>query len=217
MNAALILSGGSGQRFQSALPKQYHKILGKMVIEYAIEAAMNAKSIDTIVIAAHPSKAVKRLQTLYPSVVFVPAGEKRNETLKNGLMYLNEAACERVIIMDAVRPLVTGELIDTYIRLISEGYHAVTTAQAITDSLGCLDMHAVDRSRYYLMQSPESYDFPLLYAHFDSESPLTEVAQQLPEEIRLMKYYDFPENLKLTYPWEKQYIASLLRKRRNRN
>ena len=33
MNAALILSGGAGRRFGSALPKQYHKIGGRTGIE----------------------------------------------------------------------------------------------------------------------------------------------------------------------------------------
>lgn len=214
MNAALILSGGSGQRFQSALPKQYHKILGKMVIEYVCEAALKAENIDCVLIAGAPCPALSRLIEKYPSLHTAPGGNTRNETLKNGLTALNRMNCARVIIMDAVRPLVTGQLIDTYMRFLADGYHAVTTAQPITDSLGCLDAHEVDRSRYYLMQSPEAYDFPLLYQYFHENSLLTEVAHQLPRDIRLMRYYDFPENPKLTYPWEKPYIASAIKARR---
>ncbi|MBQ6716676.1 MAG: 2-C-methyl-D-erythritol 4-phosphate cytidylyltransferase, partial [Clostridia bacterium] len=65
MNAALILSGGSGQRFQSALPKQYHKILGKMVIEYVIAEALQAKKIDCVMIAGAMEKcsSSNRLRT----------------------------------------------------------------------------------------------------------------------------------------------------------
>lgn len=215
MNACLILSGGSGQRFHSSLPKQYHKILGKMVIEYVIEAAMTAKTIDTIIVAGAACAPLSHLKQKYP-IQIAPGGSTRNETLCNGLTLLNTMETERVIIMDAVRPLVTGKLIDEYMRLIESGYHAVTTAQPITDSLGCHDLHTVDRSRYYLMQSPEAYDFPLLFKHFDKNSRLTEVAHQLPENIRLKLYYDFPENPKLTYPWEKPYIASAIRARRQK-
>ena len=213
MNAAMILSGGSGQRFQSALPKQYHRILGKMVIEYVVEAALSAKKIDTVLIVGAPSPALKRLLKKYPCVITAPGGSKRNETILNGLHTLNDLSCDKVVILDAVRPLVTGELLDTYISLLEEGQEAVSTVQPITDSLGCLDAHEVDRSRYYLMQSPEAYDFHLLYRHFDPESPLTEVAHQLPKGLKLALYKDFPENPKLTYPWEKTYIAHCIRKR----
>ena len=143
-----------------------------------------------------------------------PAGAVRNETLRHGLDALNALGCARVVILDAVRPLVTPELLDEYLRLIGEGWDAVSTVQPITDSLGCLDAHEVDRSRYYLMQSPEAYNFPLLYAHFRPDSPLTEVAHQLPADSRLYLYRDFPENPKLTYPWEKAQIAQALKARR---
>lgn len=213
MNAALILSGGSGQRFKSSLPKQYHRILGKMVIEYVVEAALEAKKIDCVLIAGAACPSLERLLKKYPSVKSVPGGKKRNETILNGLHALHEMNCERVIILDAVRPLVTGQLMDEYISLLESGQEAVSTVQPITDSLGCLDMHEVDRSRYYLMQSPEAYDFHLLYRHFDPESPLTEVAHQLPKGLKLTLYRNFPENPKLTYPWEKTYIAHSLRQR----
>lgn len=214
MNAALILSGGSGQRFNSALPKQYHRILGKPVIEYVIEAAVNASKIDCIMIAGAEHPILTKLLIGHPSVKRVPGGKKRNETILNGLNALKELSCRRVVILDAVRPLVTCELIDTYISFLENGQDAVSTVQPITDSLGCLDMHEVDRSRYYLMQSPEAYDFDLLYSHFDPQSPLTEVAHQLPKDLKLTLYRDFPENPKLTYPWDKTYIAHSLRQRR---
>ncbi|MBE5792720.1 MAG: hypothetical protein E7322_11315 [Clostridiales bacterium] len=213
MNAALILSGGSGQRFQSALPKQYHKILGKMVIEYVIEEALQAKKIDCVMIAGAMCPSLAGILKKHPEIKCVPGGKKRNETILNGLHALNELSCERVIILDAVRPLVTSDLMDAYISLIENGQEAVSTVQPITDSLGCLDMHEVDRSRYYLMQSPEAYDFKLLYRHFDPDSPLTEVAHQLPKGLKITLYRDFPENPKLTYPWEKTYIAHALRQR----
>lgn len=45
-------------------------------------------------------------------------------------------------------------------------------------------------------------------------APLTEVAHQLPADSRLYLYRDFPENPKLTYPWEKAQIAQALKARR---
>ena len=215
MNAVLILSGGSGTRFQSALPKQYHRIGGKMVIEYVLEAARAARLADaTLVVGA----ACRPLDALLASYDFLtaPGGSTRNESLKNGLDALKPLGADAVVILDAVRPLVTGALIDEYFSLIQSGWDAVSTAQPITDSLGCLDTHTCDRSRYYLMQSPEAYAFELLFRSFRADSPLTEVAQQLPEESRLYLYRDFPLNPKLTYPFEKAYIAQALKMTRNK-
>ena len=214
MNAALILSGGCGKRFGSTVPKQYHLARWKMVIEYVIEAAETATSIDTILIVASlPCDKLNRLKIRHKFEV-TEGGERRNDSLKNGLDWLKSRGCDNVIVLDAVRPMVTGKLIDQYMhRLTDEGYDAVSTAQVITDSLGCYDLHEVDRSRYYLMQSPEAYRFDLLYEHFDRDSKLTEVAQQLPRDSRVFLNFDFQNNIKLTYPWELSYIELALRNR----
>ncbi len=212
MNAVLILSGGVGARFGAAVPKQYTRIRRKMVIEYVIQAAQSAKTADAVLVAGADCPPLRALQRKY-GFRTAPGGATRNETLRSGLHALRELGCARVVILDAVRPLVTGELIDEYLRLLAGGYDAVSTVQPITDSLGCLDCHEVDRSRYYLMQSPEGYDLPLLLRHFDPASPLTEVAHQLPADSRICLYRDFPENPKLTYPWEKPAIAQALKER----
>ncbi len=212
MNAALILSGGVGARFGANVPKQYVRIRRRMVIEYVIRAAQSAASIDVVMVAGAACPQLTALQKKY-GFVTAPGGAARNETLLNGLTALRGMGCERVVILDAVRPLVTGELLDEYIRILQAGADAVSTVQPITDSLGCLDCHEVDRTRYYLMQSPEGYDLPLLLQHFDPGSPLTEVAHQLPETSRIHLYRDFPENPKLTYPWEKESIAQALKLR----
>lgn len=211
-NAALILSGGVGARFGASVPKQYTRIRRKMVIEYVIEAAKAANSIDVVMVAGTDCPQMRSLQKKH-SFRTAPGGSVRNETLLNGLRALRELGCERVIILDAVRPLVTGALLDEYIHLLETGWDAVSTVQPITDSLGCLDMHEVDRSRYYLMQSPEGYALTKLLQYFDPASPLTEVAHQLPADSKIYLYRNFPENPKLTYPWEKNAIAQALKER----
>lgn len=51
MNIVAILANGVGERFASNIPKQFHSINGKMVIEYVIEAALSSKKTDKIIIA----------------------------------------------------------------------------------------------------------------------------------------------------------------------
>lgn len=46
MQVVLILGGGIGKRFGTVLPKQYNLIDGKPVIDYVIEAALQARQTD---------------------------------------------------------------------------------------------------------------------------------------------------------------------------
>ena len=217
MNIVAILANGTGQRFGSNIPKQFHKINGKMVIEYVIESIVSSKTIDKLVIATNVEANSVYLADVCNenNIDLIEGGDTRNRTLKNVLDYINDNYdAEKLIVCDAVRPMITGELIDNYFAILSKN-DAVVTAQKITDSLGCYDFQKVDRERYYLMQSPEGFKFKLLYDSFDSESPLTEVTQQLPENSNIHLCFDFNNNFKLTYPADLKYLEALVTARDN--
>ena len=161
MNVVVILASGVGSRFGSNVPKQFHKINGKMVIEYVVDAIFEAKTVDKILIVTNIEANKSYLTNLAADdrVDFVNGGETRNYSLVNALQYINDNYdCDKVIVCDAVRPMITGELMDKYFAFLDDNA-AVVTAQAITDSLGCYDIQKVYRDRYYLMQSPEGFDF----------------------------------------------------------
>jgi 2-C-methyl-D-erythritol 4-phosphate cytidylyltransferase len=197
MNIALIVSGGIGRRFNDALPKQYQLISGRQVISFVVDAAKKARAIDKIVIAAH-KKYEAMLRKMY-GVDWTESGAERNQTIRNGLEYIKKRySCEKIIILDAVRPLVTSALIEKYMALLDE-YDSITTAKKITDSLGCYDMYEVDRERYYLMSSPEAFKFDLLYTYMNAESHLTEIIQQFPRNTKVYLNFDTFNNVKITY------------------
>ena len=52
MNIALILSGGTGTRAGTSIPKQYVEVCGKPVISYCIETLSRHSRIDALLIAA---------------------------------------------------------------------------------------------------------------------------------------------------------------------
>lgn len=217
MNTVAILANGVGARFGSNVPKQFHKVNGKMVIEYVIESILQAKSVDKIVIATNVEANSVYLADICEScnIDLVEGGSTRNRTLKNVIDYIDaNYDCKKMIVCDAVRPMITGELMDKYFDML-DGKAAVVTAQKITDSLGCYKFQKVNREDYYLMQSPEGFDFPLLRDNFDSESILTEVTQQLPENSEIELYFDFNNNIKLTYPADLKYLEALIKDREN--
>lgn len=217
MNIVAILANGVGSRFGSNVPKQFHKINGKMVIEYVIESILEGKKVDKIVVATNVEANSVYLADICEqnNIDLVEGGSTRNRTLRNVLNYIDSKYdCKKLIVCDAVRPMITGELMDTYFKKL-DCSAAVVTAQKITDSLGCYDFQKVNRERYYLMQSPEGFDFGLLNDSFDSESELTEVTQQLPENSKIELYFDFNNNFKLTYPADLKYLEALIKDREN--
>ena len=212
-NITTILANGTGQRFMSSVPKQFHKINDKMIIEYVIEAAKTSKTNDKIVIATNQKAFCDYLKILsdkYP-VEFLEGGDTRNQTLNNVLTYIKQQYpdSEKLIVCDAVRPLLSAELIDQYFSLLDD-YDAVVTAQHITDSLGSYLFKEVDRSQYYLMQSPEAFRFPLLSSVFNENSNLTEVTQQLPDGSSIYLNFEFVNNYKLTYPEDLVFLKTMI-------
>ena len=211
MNIGMILSGGSGSRFGSNIPKQYCLMGGKPVICYVYDAMQQSGVIDKVVIAAAPEYVNDPfLHQICPEADIIAGGSTRNNTIKKSLDHIHNTYpdCQKIISTDAVRPLITAVQVKSYIDRLDE-YDAVNTSQEITDSLGCRDSHICYRNRYYLMQSPEAFSFPLLYQYFDENSKLTEVIHQLPADTKIYLDFDYPYNIKITFPHDIQ-IAEIL-------
>ena len=217
MNIVAILANGVGNRFGSNIPKQFHKVNGKMVIEYVIDSILASESIDKLVIATNVEANSVYLADICSekNIDLISGGDTRNRSLKKVIDYIDKTyECNKLIVCDAVRPMITDKLIDSYFAFLNDN-DAVVTAQKITDSLGSYDFQKVDRERFYLMQSPEAFSFKILRDNFDSESTLTEVTQQLPENSKIHLYFDFNNNFKLTYPADLKYLEALITARDN--
>ena len=214
-NIGILLSGGVGSRFGSHLPKQYTLLNNQEVISYSINAFKESKVLDDFIVVAGENEIQSNILLDKYHVRTVLGGDTRNKSLMNGLTYINDQIpdCEFVFIHEAARPFLRAEIIDSYLEYLHEGYDAVITAQKITASLGSEDMWVVDRSRYFLVEAPEAFRFKLLWVNFNADSAITATVQQLPENIKLMKYYDFPNNHKLTYPSDIEVMESLLKKK----
>ncbi len=210
MNICLILSGGVGKRFGAARPKQYQLINGRPVIDYVISACMGSKKADKIVVVCDPQFIELSPLLSSPDIDKVPNGKERYDSLNNGLMHIKENYdCKNVCIFDAVAPLVRPDLIDEYFEKLDEN-DCVITSQKITGELGNYNFDIMDRNDYYITQSPESFRFNLLMEHFSTDFPSTELANQLPKNAKRYLYFDFKDNIKITYDFQLKYIEFIL-------
>ena len=197
-NIIMITAGGVGARFGSSVPKQYIEINGRQVISYVIEACKKSIEADAILVVAHPSYH-EEIVAEY-GVDVTSSGQELNVTKRNGIDYIRDhSACEKLVVVDAVRPTVDTGVLDSFFRRLDD-YDAVACARKITDSLGRYGEWIVNREEYYTLSAPEGFSFRLIDKYFKADSPYTESIQQLPQTSKVYLDFDVPYFDKLTYP-----------------
>ena len=54
--AAVVMAGGLGTRMRSAVPKHFHPILGRRMVDWVIEAGHGAGASPLVVVASPPAR-----------------------------------------------------------------------------------------------------------------------------------------------------------------
>lgn len=213
MNVAIILSGGVGSRFGSKIPKQYLDLCGKPVINYVMEAAFSSETIDEIVLVIDkeylPLVDIKENKKVH----IVPNGKERVYSVKNALDFIKEEIpeCNNIIILQAVSPFVTPHLIEKYFEALNI-YDVVTTAEKCVGEIFNVNKYEkINRKDYYFCQSPEAFKFKDLYQALDVNSPYTELIYHYKKEPKIYYYFDFENNIKLTYKADLEYANFLMK------
>lgn len=211
-NIIMITAGGVGQRFGANVPKQYLLLNGRPVISYVIEACQKSRLADSILVVADPAYH-EELRSVY-GVDVADNGPELNITKRNGFDHIRaHSSCEKLIVVEAVRPSIGPEVLDKTFALLDE-YDAVACARRITDSLGRYGQWVVDRAEYYTLNPPEGFRFPLLDSCFRADSAYTESIQQLPESARVYLNFDVPYFDKITYPEDFVKAEAMMRWRK---
>lgn len=211
MNIVIVMSGGVGMRFGAAIPKQYHLIAGRPVIDYVLDAVDASKKTDRVVIVMDQHWINHSRKIREGKYDIAPNGATRVESLFNGMKLIHEKyTCKKIVIVDAVGPFLYSDLIDDYFDKL-DFFDAVITAQKITG--GFTDVHdsRLDREQYIITQSPEGFRFELLWRNYDINFPYQETAGMLPDGSKRFYNYEFKNNLKITYDFELAYAEFMLK------
>src|SRR5471030_3156463 len=113
---AIIVAGGSGSRMHSSVPKQFLLLNGLPVLMHTINAFHDCETHPEIIVAL-PSDSHDYWNALCVSHNFdishqlISGGETRFHSVKNGLGLINDEDAI-VAVHDAVRPLISKEIID---------------------------------------------------------------------------------------------------------
>jgi ribitol-5-phosphate 2-dehydrogenase (NADP+) / D-ribitol-5-phosphate cytidylyltransferase len=167
--SSLLLIGGTGARFKSSLPKQFHVVAGKKIYLHTLDAFIQTNLCDEIILVCHRDwiETVKSETSHIEKIKIkvVEGGLSRQESSFNGL-----SACSHkdiVLIHDAVRPFVTKEIILNNIEMAIQ-YGAVDTCIKSSDTLVQIkDDNTIekipDRSKFMRGQTPQTFQYDLIY------------------------------------------------------
>lgn len=179
MNIAMLIAGGSGARMGQDIPKQFLNVYDRPVIIYTLEAFQNHPNIDAIMVVC-----VKGWETILSAYAkqfnitklkwIAEGGENGQSSIRNGVEMLSsdsETSDEDIILIhDAIRPMVSADIISDCIKTCTEKGSAITVipcaeAMLITDNRE--DSSALmDRNSLVRTQTPQAFPLSkLVWAH----------------------------------------------------
>lgn len=180
MAIALILSGGTGTRLGTDIPKQYLKVNGKPIIFYCIDQLLFHKEINAIQIVASKQwhkTIIDGLETYtccYANNIkkfqgFSHPGKTRQLSIYNALTDILSYAQESdtVLIHDAARPMISTQMITNCLAAMRD-YDGVVPVLPMKDtiyqSIDGKNINAlVKRNEIYAGQAPEAFRLGLYY------------------------------------------------------
>ncbi len=220
MEIALIVAGGSGQRMQTDIPKQFIKINGLPVLMHTISAFRNY-SIPIQIILVLPDNEIENWKALVSQFEFedvnkiVSGGKTRFRSVQNGLKFVQEN--DLVAIHDGVRPMITKNIIRENF-LTAEKYGNAVTAVSIKDSLRKISQgisSSVDRNDFRIVQTPQTFKGDVILKAYkqDYKSSFTDDASVVENDgVRIHLVDGDYRNIKLTTSEDLESISISMRK-----
>ena len=220
---ALVVAGGKGTRISSKTPKQFLELNGLPVLMHTL-LTFYRYSQDITVILVLPEDDLQTWQSLCARYKFTQplilqkGGETRFQSVKKGLEKIENDGL--VAIHDGVRPLVSENIIATSFRLAAVHQSAIA-AMPLKESIRMIDhdnTKAVDRSKYRLIQTPQTFSVSLIKKAYEMQEDLSltddaSVAENSGHVISLFE--GSYENVKITTT-EDLIIAEALLKARQK-
>lgn len=182
MNIALLIAGGVGNRMYQEIPKQFINVYDKPIIVYTLEAFQKHPNIDAIEVvcldgwheilwAYCRQFGITKLENI------VSGGKNGQDSIRNGLIDLHKRHDDDTIVLihDAIRPMVSADIISDNIHICEKYGNAITVipcAEAMLKTDNSIDStEQVQRDNLKRTQTPQSFRLgEILSIHKDALS-----------------------------------------------
>jgi 2-C-methyl-D-erythritol 4-phosphate cytidylyltransferase len=225
---AVVLAGGSGERFGTPVPKQLLPLAGRPMIEHSVAAFERAPAVDRIlvVMAAGHADEVRALLKAggYAKLSnVIDGGPTRTASTRRAIAELGQDECD-VLFHDAARPLVSQQTIAACAAALA-AHPAVGVAVPSSDTIAVVTdgvMTAIpSRDSLARCQTPQGFRLSVIRRAYQladadprfGERPATDdcgiVLRYLPE-LGVHVVPGSERNLKITYPRDLRIAEALL-------
>lgn len=167
-NICLIIAGGSGSRMHQDIPKQFLTVNERPVIVYTLEAFERHPQIDAIAVVCIQGWeqvlwAYAKQFNITKLQYIIPGGVNGQESIRNGVFELEKHFNpeDYVLVHDAIRPLVSEEIITDCIQVANKYGNAVTVipcAEAMLETEdGVVSTGSYPRDCLKRTQTPQAF------------------------------------------------------------
>lgn len=222
---ALIVGAGRGNRFGSALPKQYTSIGDKTVLEYSVACLNHERICDLTLVIAQDDEIAKTLAFDFDKPIhFAIGGAERFLSVKAGVEHIiNHGAGldDWILIHDGARPCLPVQDLTNLIHALDGLTDEVGAilATPVADTLKFVQndniKHTISREHLYQAQTPQVFRAGALMSMLDDVCDkglmITDEAsgfEQLGQTVNIV--IGSRQNIKLTYPDDVVMIQALL-------
>lgn len=231
-NIALIIAGGVGARMHQDIPKQFINVQDKPVIVYTLEAFQKHPNIDEIEVVCLDGwhdilRAYAKQFGITKLKNIVNGGESGLLSIRNGLFDIAtryDDDDDIVLIHDAIRPMVSQEIISDNIRVCRQKGNAITVIPCTAvmlktnDSITSNDM--IPRDNLKITQTPQTFFLKdIISAHKEAiekgiDNSLASCSLYIELGRKLYLSIGSEKNIKLTTSEDIEIFTALLQTQR---
>ncbi len=225
MNHAIILAAGKGKRMNNNINKILLLLNEKPIIYHSIKPFEDSPLIDKILVIANKDDIID-LNSMLKTNNFkkieriIEGGEKRQDSVYNGLKFLKNAKQDDIIIIhNAANPFISSSLIEEVIHTAKE-CNACAVAFKAEDTIKEADennmvIKTLDRKRLWQMQTPQAAKYRLMVRAFVKAyndnyygTDDIELIERLGEKAKIIECSR--ENFKITTPLDLENAQLIL-------
>jgi len=215
----VIVAAGAGTRFGGAVPKQFTLLSGKPVIDHSV--AIFRPFTDHLVVVTPPGnwqiwwEPPSHLKT-------VPGGRRRQDSVMNGLKFMQSLGVTHVLIHDGARPLVDPDCIKRVMEAANRS-NAVIPVISVRDTVKRVGvdededtvLETLNREELRLSQTPQGFLLERLMEVLEEAGDVTDEASafEAAGEV-VVTVAGTRSNIKLTDVEDAELLSFLMKKPR---
>jgi 2-C-methyl-D-erythritol 4-phosphate cytidylyltransferase len=210
----IVPAAGVGRRFGGQIPKQYHALMGKSIIEHTLAKFWYHPRIEKMVVVIDEQDYFwqqLRLDAYSNKILTVTGGLERSHSVFAGLQALaNHAhAQDFILVHDSVRPCIQAVDIDKLINTVANHPVGGILGTKVRDTLKYTNgenqiLETMPRENIWQALTPQMFRYKLLYQALQNAISLNKAVTDEAAAIELLGFVPMivegrRDNIKITY------------------